>query len=217
MREQWPDWTGGQLPEPLASLVATAAQTQSAHTYSSNSQVVHIHPVEGEIFMRIRARNQIDTLGERELDVAKRFAEGHSHKEIAQALGLSPSTVSNQLSAVYVNSTYRTKPNLRSCSKKFANPSARTRLIVEFDQDSRAAFPSTGHQPCRTARTLVCAIISFHRRHQHLKPDGTKGGCSPSQTDPKPFGEIQEPRSGNFQQLASCIRCPVREKPGSFS
>ncbi len=118
LREQWPDWTGGRLPEPLASLVATAAQTQSAHTYSSSSQVVHIHPVEGEIFMRIRARNQIDTLGERELDVAKRFAEGHSHKEIAQALGLSPSTVSNQLSAVYVKLHVSNKAELAQLLEK---------------------------------------------------------------------------------------------------
>lgn len=51
--------------------------------------------------MRARSRCLADLLNLREWTIARRIAQGESHKEIAQALNRSPATVRNQIQAIY--------------------------------------------------------------------------------------------------------------------
>jgi DNA-binding CsgD family transcriptional regulator len=101
---EWPDWVGGALPAPIADTikaVAISVDLEPAQVIRFKTLVAHIHVNIDQVLVRLRAPGVIDSLGPRELLVAERFAEGWSYKEIAKALDISPSTVSNQLSVVY--------------------------------------------------------------------------------------------------------------------
>jgi DNA-binding CsgD family transcriptional regulator len=112
--EEWPEWAGGRLPAPIAdainavitnavttSDVATTADVESPLILRFRTLVAHIHTHDNQVLVRLRGPSVIDGLGARELLVAERFAAGASYKEIAKALDISPSTVSNQLGVVY--------------------------------------------------------------------------------------------------------------------
>jgi DNA-binding CsgD family transcriptional regulator len=56
---------------------------------------------DGRLLVRVCKRRRVDHLSARELDVARRFAEGESHTTIAHALGIAPTTVRNHIRHVY--------------------------------------------------------------------------------------------------------------------
>jgi DNA-binding CsgD family transcriptional regulator len=114
--KEWPKWHGGRLPAPLAqaiNAITISASVEMQQVLRLQTFVAHIHIDGDQVLLRLREPNVIDSLGERELSVAQRFAEGASYKEIAQALQLSPSTVSNQLSVVYAKLAVSNKIALR--------------------------------------------------------------------------------------------------------
>jgi DNA-binding NarL/FixJ family response regulator len=101
---EWPDWVGGKLPASITdaiNAVAISTDLEAAQVLRFKTLVAHIHINGDQVLVRLRAPSVIDNLGHRELLVAERFAAGSSYKEIAKALNISPSTVSNQLSVVY--------------------------------------------------------------------------------------------------------------------
>lgn len=51
--------------------------------------------------LRLVPQRQSDRLSAREREIADLIAEGHTHKEIARALGLAPATVRNQTARIY--------------------------------------------------------------------------------------------------------------------
>lgn len=59
------------------------------------------HEGDGGMLLRVSKRGRLSTLSQRELEIARRFADGASHTAIAGALGISPATVRNHLRHVY--------------------------------------------------------------------------------------------------------------------
>lgn len=62
---------------------------------------VRIEPLGPYFLLRARPCHPLEHLAPREQQVAERFARGSTHKQIARELGLAPSTVRNQLAAIY--------------------------------------------------------------------------------------------------------------------
>jgi DNA-binding CsgD family transcriptional regulator len=113
---EWPEWHGGRLPAPLAEAINASIvcrNDEPQQVLHLQTLVARIHIDGDQVLLRLREPNVIDTLGQRELSVAQRFADGASYKEIAQALQISPSTVSNQLSVVYTKLAVSNKIALR--------------------------------------------------------------------------------------------------------
>lgn len=97
MRSEWPQWQGPRLPAALHAAVGTAE-----HRYVGKAIAISCTPVFDMFLLKTRPRSPVDDLTRRELQIARHFAAGPTNKEIARAVGLSPATVRNHLSAIYL-------------------------------------------------------------------------------------------------------------------
>jgi len=95
MRQQWPQWTGKQIPEALQQGLAGAT------TLQNRSWKLTVTPRGSFRFLQVLDLGARDRLTTRERDVATRFASGASHMDIATALRLSPATVRNHIARSY--------------------------------------------------------------------------------------------------------------------
>ena len=94
----WPGWHGPDLPPALAAGLAHLRRPrQTMH----GPLVLRCTPAPPFVLLDLRRRQPWDGLSSREQTVAGMAADGASHKEIAQALGLSPATVRNHLARAY--------------------------------------------------------------------------------------------------------------------
>lgn len=53
------------------------------------------------MFLKVRAREALDSLTHREREIAELVAAGLTHKEVAKTLKISPATVNNHLRAIH--------------------------------------------------------------------------------------------------------------------
>jgi DNA-binding CsgD family transcriptional regulator len=95
LRQEWPGFAGGRLPPALELSLGCGLPYRGRHVEfqaqaRGRFQVCVAMPVRSLLAL---------TPGENA--VARRFASGLSHKEVARALGVSPNTVRAQLTAVY--------------------------------------------------------------------------------------------------------------------
>jgi len=97
MRAEWPQWSGPRLPEPLAKGYGAAR-----HRYVGKAITVRFVPVFDMFLLKVRTRTAVDDLSKRELEIARHFADGLTNKEIAREADLSPATVRNHLSSIYL-------------------------------------------------------------------------------------------------------------------
>ena len=112
--EEWPRWRGPGIPITLAQRVF------EQEAFVGKSVVVLSAKLRDQWLLRSRRKVPFDSLGKREHEIARLFADGVSQKEIGRALGLSPSTVKNHLSRIY--------------SKLDVNDKARlTKLLGQFE------------------------------------------------------------------------------------
>ncbi len=107
MQTEWPQWNGQHLPEDLLVGLGNGqgqgdGKGPGEASFAGQSITVTASADAGFYFLRARKRSTVDTLSPRERDIARRFADGSTHKEIAQTLAISPATVRNHLQAVYV-------------------------------------------------------------------------------------------------------------------
>lgn len=124
---EWPEWRGPRLPLALAE-----ALRDSEHTvFRGERIVVRLEPVNELIWIRARAKLESETLSEREIEVAQLVASGHSNKHIAQALGISPFTVRNQLATIYDKLHVGTRAELASWLREMDYGMAPPRRLVE--------------------------------------------------------------------------------------
>ncbi|MGQ0708324.1 MAG: response regulator transcription factor [Rhodoferax sp.] len=106
LRREWSDWHGPCLP---AELVQCAGKERS---WMGAQVVVQVDAVKDLYLLRVRGLLALDTLSERERQVAQGFVDGQSHKEVARTLGIAPATVRNHLSAIYTKLAVSDKAQL---------------------------------------------------------------------------------------------------------
>ncbi|WP_231516989.1 helix-turn-helix transcriptional regulator [Marinobacterium lacunae] len=87
---EWPEWRGPKLPfQP------------GKEGYHGKQLVVDIHDKEDLLLLVARQLYPIEQLSTREQDVATRFGQGLTYKEIARDIGVSPNTVRHYLRSIY--------------------------------------------------------------------------------------------------------------------
>ena len=107
LQTEFAGWAGPRLPDSLVAGLCRG-ETMAFRGRHLAASVVRMLE-DGLRLVRVRPLAAADQLSARERDVAAQFAAGHSHKEIAQALGISPATVRNQVQTVYLKLGVRSK------------------------------------------------------------------------------------------------------------
>jgi DNA-binding CsgD family transcriptional regulator len=104
---EFPEWFGGRLPNALCSLIHTGAGQWQGRTLD-----VSVSPgKEGGCHVSLQLRASLG-LTRREEMVARAYAAGGSHKEIARELGLTPATVRSYLQQCYLKLDVSNKVSL---------------------------------------------------------------------------------------------------------
>jgi DNA-binding CsgD family transcriptional regulator len=111
---EWPDWNSRTLPQPLVQAIVPHATAQ----YRGNAISVTSQRVGDLYFLKARTLGAVDRLTRREKQIAERFAQGLSHKEIAKLLELAPATVRNYIQTIYGKLGVRDKAALASLMVK---------------------------------------------------------------------------------------------------
>lgn len=106
LRREWAHWCGPELPSAIASLRSKPHKWAGAHI------VVKAVPVKDMFLLNVRTATAADGLTKREQQVAQQFTRGKTHKEVAQALGISPATVRNHLQTIYTKLQVNDKAQL---------------------------------------------------------------------------------------------------------
>ncbi|WP_424780890.1 response regulator transcription factor [Paraburkholderia sp.] len=97
LRSEWPTYQNQHLPAPLiAHLHADTGQP-----YVGETVTVSCSPVVGLFQLEARQRSPLDRLSPRELSAIKLYGDGLSHKEVAQRMAISPTTVRHYLRCAY--------------------------------------------------------------------------------------------------------------------
>ena len=94
---EYPQWDSAAIPRPLLDRIARRGSTSFTGRYLR----LRVHDQVDLLFLRARKILPLDLLSPRELEVARLFGRGKSHKEIAKELGLAPATIRHHLSSVY--------------------------------------------------------------------------------------------------------------------
>ena len=115
IRMEFPEWRGPYLPDTLTN----AFLNNAGGSYKGNTLSADILYRAGQdrLLIGIRTATRIHRLSARELMVAREFAAGKTHKEIAQVMGVSPATVRNQIRSVYAKLGVSSKIDLAKLLK----------------------------------------------------------------------------------------------------
>ena len=109
LRAETRGWRGPVLAEPLLPLVR-------GETDEFKGRAIVAWRVrqldDGAAVLSVRRRVPVDELSARELEVAREFASGKCHREIAALCGTSPHTVRSQIRAAYAKLGITTKVEL---------------------------------------------------------------------------------------------------------
>lgn len=108
LQREWPQADDQRLPAPLVEAMTRARRS----SYVGESISCDGLLVAGLLLLRARAKAPVDVLTPRRSLIARYFAEGHNHKEIARRAQISPATVRNHLRAIYEILGVRTRTEL---------------------------------------------------------------------------------------------------------
>jgi len=106
MEREWPELEPEVMPVEVMEVLL------SGKTYRGTQIEITLVRQQGGHLCRIRPVNAIEILTPREFVVARRFASGMSHKQIARELGVSHHTVRNQLAHLYRKLNLHNKASL---------------------------------------------------------------------------------------------------------
>lgn len=95
LQREWPNFQGNDLPQSLRDNLA------QGWSYRGRQIEVHVKQQDGFALCTANAVAAIGLLSAGENAVARRFAAGMSHKQIARELGVSPHTVRSQITHLY--------------------------------------------------------------------------------------------------------------------
>ena len=110
MRQEWPDWRSGHLP---LAVMKELEQTQARRFTGKCIDIVFTW-IGGLLLLRASPISALARLSPRELMVARSYATGQTHKQIARSLNLAPSTVRNFLQRIYLKLEINDKAELAS-------------------------------------------------------------------------------------------------------
>ena len=109
IQRQLPDWNGSMLPASIAAHLNKAPCVirlgRTALTLSLNAE---------HVILSLKTQASHSPLAPREMTAAMLFADGHSYKEIARILSLSPATVRTYLRNCYLQLGVKSKVELGS-------------------------------------------------------------------------------------------------------
>lgn len=109
LRAETREWRGPLLADALLPLArGDVAEYKGRAVVASRVRTLD----DGAVVLSVRRRVPVDGLSARELEVAREFASGKSHKEIAALCGTSPQTVRSQIRAAYAKLGVTTKVEL---------------------------------------------------------------------------------------------------------
>jgi DNA-binding CsgD family transcriptional regulator len=108
LQQEWPDWKGPRLPQTLQLSLASVG----AAGFTGATIAVSMTRLGEMLFLRASRPSPLMQLSRRELSVARLYGLGHSYKEIARQLDVSPATVRNFLQRIYVKLEIRDKAEL---------------------------------------------------------------------------------------------------------
>lgn len=97
LRQDWPLYANQTLPQPLIDWLHGGG----AQPYTGERVTVHCVPTAGLFQLEARTRSALDRLSPRELVAIQHYGDGLSHKEVAQRMGISPTTVRHYLRCAY--------------------------------------------------------------------------------------------------------------------
>jgi DNA-binding CsgD family transcriptional regulator len=97
LQAEWPAWQGARLPEPLVAHLPR----QPGQPFVGDALRILCVPVAGLFQLEARPRSLLDRLSPRELAAIRFYGAGRSHKEVAQQMDISPTTVRHYLRCAY--------------------------------------------------------------------------------------------------------------------
>lgn len=142
LRTEWPRWSGPALPEPLLRAIELAQQQRTLNTQAQGDREGGVHATalqtrypgklitvkiirsNSSVLLELRRRDKTDRLSSRQRDVAALYAQGLSGPQIAEHLGLTPSTVSNHLGLVFKKLGVNNKLQLVAAMREELRPAS---------------------------------------------------------------------------------------------
>lgn len=124
LRSEWPGFSAGQLPREVLRAMAKGGICRGRQVE------VSLKRQHGFAVCTVQALDPMASLTPGENAVARRFAAGMNHKQIARELGVSPNTVRTQITRLYAKLQVHDKAALAQ------------RLIASRDVSSADAFPA---------------------------------------------------------------------------
>jgi DNA-binding CsgD family transcriptional regulator len=94
--KEWPGWGGPVLPAALCQALQTGQPTCEGRHVSAR-----LERAGDRVLLTLTERPAAQRLTPQERAVAESYAQGHSHKDVARQLGLSPVTVRGYLRQAY--------------------------------------------------------------------------------------------------------------------
>ncbi|MEO5796720.1 MAG: helix-turn-helix transcriptional regulator [Rhodoferax sp.] len=114
LKSAYPQWPGSVLPYELQS----ALRDRPSSFLASRSCRLRLEPCGPLIAISLPSSNYKSLLSPRELGAATLYASGHSNKEIAATLGLTPTTVRTYLRSAYAQLGVHNKLELFTALRK---------------------------------------------------------------------------------------------------
>ena len=109
--QEFADWRGPRLPRTLAQTLAALGQTTQARYVGERIFLRFVRT--GDTFLiQGRGRRALDSLTERELEVARLSAQGLGYRHIAAQLGISSATARNHLNRILLKSGASKRPRI---------------------------------------------------------------------------------------------------------
>ncbi|HUN69832.1 MAG TPA: helix-turn-helix transcriptional regulator, partial [Burkholderiales bacterium] len=81
--------------------------------------VVKVSKMSDVFLLQSREKRPVDSLSDRERQVASLLADGLTYKQAAQQLGVAPSTVRNHLSSIFATLGVRKQSEMASALREF--------------------------------------------------------------------------------------------------
>lgn len=97
LRLDWPLYANQTLPQPLIDWL----HGDATRPFAGEHLTVQCVPTAGLYQLEARERSALDRLSPRERVAIEHYGEGLSHKEVAQRMGISPTTVRHYLRCAY--------------------------------------------------------------------------------------------------------------------